>query len=167
MYRFRESEQMDLTNKQSGPIGDIINSDAFEVHGLMFSIKEIIQCAFLCSSTLSLSAIDSEDCNAFMFTINKKDAWIMGSPVVYNIRFNECVLKNNTDPDVIRPFNGRNTYINHNEDTVIMMITKGFVVDNFEVKESYHDFLLNEGEPHVMIDAEDIESLSLRNPTIQ
>ena len=48
-----------------------------------------------------------------------------------------------------------------------MFLSKGYVMDNFAVRESYHDFLFTEGEPHVMITAEDIESLTLKNPYLE
>lgn len=158
----------DTIHKDSGPIDDVITEDGFPIHGLMFNIKDVLQCLFLCSSTMH-EFFNNTLCNCFAITINKKEHWIMATPMTINTEFNECVIRNNagqkTPQEDVQ--NRRNTYTRHGEDNLLIFLSKGYVVDNFTVSESFHDFLLKEGEPHVMITAKDIESLTLKNPYLE
>ncbi len=166
--RVQGSEHMNnLVQKENGPIDDIIFNDGFEIHGLMFSIKEIVQCLFLCSATMH-EFFNNPMCNCFAVTINCNDRWIMATPMTMNTEFNECVMRNNkekTPQSEVEKL--RNTYTKPDEKHILMFLSKGYVMDNFTVRESYHDFLFTEGEPHVMISAEDIESLTLKNPYLE
>lgn len=158
---------MNIIQKENGPIDDVITKDGFEIHGLMFSIKDVVQCLFLSSSTM-YEFFNNPMCNCFAVTINSTDKWIMATPMTMNTEFNECVMRNNkgkTPQSEVEKL--RNTYTKPDEKHVLMFLSKGYVMDNFVVRESYHDFLFTEGEPHVMITAEDIESLTHKNPYLE
>lgn len=158
---------MDITHNENGPIDEVINEDGFEVHGLMFQIKDVIQCLFLCSATM-YEFFNNPMCNCFAITINKDDAWVMATPMTMNTEFNACVMRNNkgkTPQSEVERL--RNTYSRPDDKHILMFLSKGYVLDNFKIQESYHDFLLQEGEPHVRIEAQDIESLTLKNPYLE
>jgi hypothetical protein len=158
---------MNIIHKENGPIDDVITTDAFEVHDLMFSIKDIIQCLFLCSATM-YEFFNNPKCNSFAVTVNSSKRWVMATPMTMNSEYNECVIRNNpgdTPQSDVEKL--RNTYTKPDDEHVLMFLSKGYVLDNFFISESYHDFLFTEGEPHVMITAEDIESLTLKNPNLE
>lgn len=156
-----------LIHKERGAIDDVITQDAFEVHKLMFNTKDIVQCLFLSSATM-YDFFNNPMCNCFAVTINHDEKWVMATPMTMNTEFNECVMRNNkekTPQSEVEKL--RNTYSKPDENHTLMFLSKGYVMDNFTVQDSYHDFLFTEGEPHVMITAEDIESLTLKNPNLE
>lgn len=153
--------------KESGPVQDIITHDAFKIHDLMFNFHDVIQCLFLCSKSM-YDCFHSDKCNIFIVTVSTKDSWVMGMPMYTNQDFNERVYRN-TDEETAQSNvqNRRNTYLTKDDDKYMLFLTKGFILDNFIVKDSYHDFKVSEDKPHVMIYASDIESLSVKNPDLE
>lgn len=152
---------------ESGPVQDIIAQDAFEIHGTMFSVRDIVQCLFLCSKSLH-DLYHSDRCNLFIVTINTHDNWVMGMPMYTNQDFNERVCRN-TDESTAQSNiqNRRNTYLTKDDNKYMLFLTKGYILDNFVVKDSYHDFKVTEDKPHVMIYSSDFESLSVKNPNLE
>jgi|SRR6478609_335460 len=152
---------------ESGPVQDIITQDAFEIHDTMFSVKDVIQCLFLCSKSMH-DLFHSDKCNIFIVTISTENAWVMGMPMYTNQDYNERVCRN-TEGDTAQSNvqNRRNTYLIKDENKYMLFLTKGYILDNFTVKDSYHDFKIAEDKPHVMIHAADIESLTVKNPTLE
>ena len=53
------------------------------------------------------------------------------------------------------------------DDKIIMFVSKGFIMDNFIVKESYHDFKIEPDSSKVMIYASDIESITVSDPELE
>lgn len=153
---------MSVQEKEMGALIDALPKDGFVIHDMMFSVKDVIQCLFLASRTM-YTTFESGEATSYAITINTTDKWIMATPMVTNDKFNKKSNANGTNP----PARELNTYTQYDEDHIIMLMSKGFVVDNFIMKESYHDFLLQEGEYHVMINASDIESLTVKNPTLE
>lgn len=152
---------------ESGPIEDVIAQDAFEIHGTMFSVRDIVQCLFLCSKSL-YELYNSDRCNLFVVTINTKDSWVIGMPSYTNQDYNERVCRNNDETTTQSNVqNRRNTYMTKDDNKYMLFLTKGYVLDNFEVKDSYHDFRVSEDKPHVMIYAADFESLTVKNPILE
>lgn len=146
-----------------GHIDDIIQTDGFTVHDMMFSIKDVVQCLLLASKTMYDFYLNPH-CNCYAITINTTDGWIMSTPMTVNSKFNSSVDRNSPhEKKSRRP----NTYIIHDDDHILILLSKGYIMDNFIMKESYHDFLLKEDEPHVMLYASDIESLTLKNPNME
>lgn len=157
---------MDSSGKKRGKVEDIMYRDCFPIHGLMFNVRDLIQCLFYCSSSM-YHAVQNSKCNGFMITIDTERNWIMAVPVVYCPDYSECIVRNNDDPDVLRPHVNKNTYIEHDENKTILMVTKGYVIDNFKHKESYHDFLVGKNDSTVLIEASDIECLTDKNPYLE
>jgi hypothetical protein len=82
--------------------------------------------------------------------------------------YNERVCRNTEEDTAQRNVeNRRNTYLTKDDNKYMLFLTKGFILDNFIVKDSYHDFKVAEDKPHVMIYASDIESLSVKNPDLE
>lgn len=152
---------------ESGPVQDIITHDAFEIHDTMFSVKDIVQCLFLCSKSMH-DLFYSDKCNIFIVTVSTDNGWVMGMPMYTNQDYNERVCRN-TDEDTAQSNvqNRRNTYLIKDENKYMLFLTKGYILDNFTVKDSYHDFKIAEDKPHVMLHASDIESLTVKNPTLE
>lgn len=150
----------------SGRVEDILESDAFEIHGMMFNVREVIQCLFLCSQTM-YKYFHKNTCNMYVIQISTEGSWIMGTPMCTNEKYIECVLRNdNSQTPQSEVHSKKNTYSTQGDKT-ILFLTKGFVMDNFEVKDSYHDFRMNEKQANVLIYARDIESLSVDNPNLE
>lgn len=145
-----------------GHIDDILLQDGFAVHDTMFSVKDVIQCMFLASKTMYDFYVSSS-CNCFAITLNTRDGWIMSTPMTTNNKFNAALDRNSDSSKIRRP----NTYTMHDEDHILILLSKGFVMDNFIMKESYHDFRLVENEPHIMVYATDFESLTMKNPNLE
>lgn len=153
---------MSVQYKESGSLHEVMHKDGFAIHGMMFSVQEVIQCLFLSSKTM-YDFYTNDECNCYAITINTTDKWMMATPMNVNNKFNtRC--RNHGNLLKSREWN---TYSNFDDDHIIILMSKGFVMDNFVMKESYHDFLLKEGEPHVMINASDIESLTVKNPNLE
>lgn len=153
---------MSVQEKEMGALEDALHKDGFTIHNTMFDVKDIIQCLFLSSRTM-YSTFMSGEATCYAITINTEDKWVMATPMVTNDKFNKKSNANGTFP----PSRVLNTYTQYDENHIIMLVSKGFVLDNFVLKESYHDFLLQEGELHVMINASDIESLTMTNPNLE
>lgn len=154
--------------KEGGPIEHVIDNYAFDVHDLPFTIRDIIQCLFLMSKTMYDFHANNPACNCYAITINIKSEWVMATPMTINHDFNMAVMRNNKNKTPQSEVeNLRNSYTIPDKDHILMFLTKGFIVDNFTVQESYHDFLFTEGEPHVLISSEDIESLTHKNPYLE
>lgn len=153
---------MSVQEKEMGALQDALPKDGFVIHNVMFSVQDIIQCLFLASRTMYETYVSGQ-ATSYAITINTEDKWIMATPMITNDAFNKKSNANGTNP----PARVLNTYTQYDESHIIMLMSKGFVLDNFVMKESYHDFLLQEGELHVMINASDIESLTMKNPTLE
>lgn len=152
---------------ESGPVEDVIAQDAFKIHGTMFSVRDIVQCLFLCSKSLH-DLYHSDKCNLFVVTINTEDAWVIGMPSYANQEYNERVCRNNDElVSQSNVHHRRNTYMTKDDNKYMLFLTKGYILDNFTVKDSYHDFRVSEDKPHVMIYATDFESLTVKNPTLE
>ncbi|WEM33127.1 hypothetical protein EJP02_066 [Escherichia phage EJP2] len=157
---------MNVITTESGDVQDVLTRDAFKIHNMMFNIKEVVQCLFYCSKTMH-DFFHSDMCDMFVCTVNRDESFIMGMPMSVNAEYNECVLRNNPGSSPQRDLHvKKNTYCIKGDDIVIMFLTKGFILDNFTVKESYHDFRVQEDNPTVMIYASDIESLAMDNPGV-
>lgn len=150
----------------TGDIKDIMQSDAFAIHGMMFNVREVIQCLFLCSKTM-YTYFHKPTCNMFIIQISTEGSWIMGNPMCTNEQYIECVMRNDPSSNPQSEVQAKkNTYQQHG-DKIILFCTKGFILDNFEVKDSYHDFRMNEKQTNVLIYATDIESLTVDNPDLE
>lgn len=157
---------MTVQLSSSGTIDEIMDTDAFIVHDSMFNIRDAIQVLFLCSKTM-YDFFNSTECNLFVISIKPSSSCVMGTPMSTNNKFNECVMRNNADIDTPQSevHYKKNTYT-YSDGKYLLFVTKGYILDNFIVKESYHDFRLNERDPYVIIYADDIESLTLKNPNL-
>jgi hypothetical protein len=133
---------------------------------MMFDVKDVVQCLFYCSKTM-YDFFHSDGCNMFVCTINCAESFIMGMPMSLNNEYNECVMRNNPDITPQREVHGKKNTYKIKGDNIIMFLTKGFILDNFRVKDSYHDFRISEDNPSVMLYASDIESLSVKDPGVQ
>lgn len=157
---------MTVVVAENGSVDDVLMNDAFKIHDMMFNVKDIVQCLFYCSKTM-YDFFHSDGCNMFVCTINRSESFIMGMPMCINTEYNECVMRNNTcSTPQSEVHYKRNTYTIKG-DNVFLYLTKGYILDNFQVKESYHDFRVNENNPNVMIYASDIESLTVQDPGVQ
>ena len=154
----------EVIKKEKGPIDDVINEDAFEIHGIMFKNKDIIQCVFLSSKSL-YEYYNSPACNCFAITVNTEENFVVATPMLMNTEYNDCVLRNDKESSPQSEIeNMRNTYTKHKGKYTMMFLTKGYIMDHFTVQDSYHDFLVNEDDSHVVISAKDIESITHKNP---
>lgn len=152
--------------ESTGTIDSIMNADAFEIHECMFNIKDVIQCLFLCSKTM-YNMYNNNGCNLFVLTINRNQSAISGMPMSVNDEYNRCVIRNNdSSTPQLEVQSKKNMYV-VKDDKIILFVTKGYIMDNFFVKESYHDFRLVEDNPTVRITAQDIESLSMKDPDVR
>lgn len=151
--------------KECGPLDEVILRDGFEIHGMMFNIKEVVQCLFYSSKTM-YDFFHSDSCNMFVCTVNRAESFIMGMPMCLNNEYNECVMRNNPDSTPQREVHMKKNTYKIKGDNVILFLTKGYILDNFTVKESYHDFRVSEDNPNVMLYASDIESLTLKDPGV-
>lgn len=151
---------------ESGHIDDVLHEDAFEIHQMMFNIKDAVQCLFYCSKTM-YDFFHLDTCNMFVCTVNRKESFIMGMPMSVNTEYNECVMRNNDGSTPQSEVHLKKNTYKIKGDNVIMFLTKGFILDNFIVKESYHDFKVSEDNSNIIIYASDIESLSVQNPGVQ
>jgi len=150
--------EVKVIKKEQGLAIDIIEENGFKIHGLMFTNRELLQCLFL-SSRSCYESIMSQEINAMMITINRKEKNIICAPMMYNKAFSRKLKKVDEDVKV-------NTYIRDTNNSTVFLLSIGFIIDNFEVRPSYHDFLLSEEQPFVFIEAQDIESLTVKNPLL-
>ncbi|BEH88401.1 hypothetical protein [Klebsiella phage phiKp_21] len=151
---------------ENGDINDILSLNGFKIHDIMFSVRDIIQCLFLCSKTM-YDYYHSDLCNMFVITISTENSFILSFPMNTNEEFIQAVLRNdnvtNAQTEVHRK---KNTYT-IKDDKIIMFVSKGFIMDNFIVKESYHDFKIEPDSSKVMIYASDIESITVSDPELE
>lgn len=160
------SEHMTVEVTESGHVQDVLQKDAFMIHDMMFNMKEVLQVLFYSSKTI-YDFFHSDACNMFVCTVNTKDGFIMGMPMCVNNEYNDCVMRNCTESTPQSEVHNRKNTYKIKDENVIMFLTKGFILDNFMVKESYHDFRVSEDNPNVIIYASDIENLTLENPGVQ
>lgn len=95
------------------------------------------------------------------------DRLLCGMPLSTNEKFIDCVIRND---DGVTPqgevHKKKNTY-SIKDDKVMLCMTKGYILDNFEVKNSYHDFKISEKQTNVVLYASDIESLTVKDPELR
>lgn len=140
--------------------------DAFEIHGLMFSIDEVIQCAFVSSTILYQAVYENPNCNAFLISI-AKEGWISITTVFYSTEFYKRIkMKDENDDRLVSHASNVNKYID-GEDFCTVLLTKGFVIDNFDIQDSYHEFAITEEKETVLIRATDFEKLTDPDPIVQ
>lgn len=151
--------EVDIIDKE-GSIDDIIDQDGFMIHDQMFSYRELLQCLFLCSKTCYDSIVGIY-VNAITITINKKDRKIIAIPVIYNKMYARKYAKHHDDTVVTM-----NAYIKHGSNTISLLLSSGYIIDNFHLREPYYDFLVSDDQSVVVLEAEDIESLSLASPEL-
>ena len=157
---------MEIKTVENGKIEDILNVDAFKVHDIMFNVKDIIQCLFLCSKTMHDHFHDSGT-NVFILTISTENSFIMGMPMCTNQEYIDCVVRNDDGVTPQSEVNKKKNTYTIKDDKIMMCCTKGFILDNFEVKDSYHDFKVSEKQANVVLYASDIESLSVKDPELR
>lgn len=157
---------METKTVENGKIDDILDLDAFKVHDIMFNVKDIIQCLFLCSKTMH-DYFHNPNTNIFILTISTENSFIMGMPMSTNEKYIDSVIRNNEN---ITPqsevHKKKNTYT-IKDDKIMMCCTKGFILDNFKIKDSYHDFRVSEKQTNVVLYATDIESLTVKDPDLE
>lgn len=157
---------MTIGIENTGTIDSIMKTNAFKVHDMMFNVKECIQFVFLCSKSM-YTMFHQDNCNIFVITINPTNSSVSSMPMSLNDTYNECVIRNNTDSTPqSEVHNKKNMYI-LKDGNIILFVTKGYIMDNFLIKDSYHDFKLVEGNPTIRITAQDIESLTMKNPEVR
>lgn len=150
--------EVKVLDKEQGSASDVIDQDGFKVHDIMFSYRDLVQCLILCSTSL-VENISSPYVNAIMVTINRKEKNIICAPMMYNRYFSRKLKKTDNDVKI-------NTYIRENANSTVFLLSTGFLIDNFEIRMGLHDFLVEEDQPFVYIDAADIESLTVPNPLV-
>lgn len=152
--------------ESTGPVQDVLRKDAFKVHDIMFNVRDVVQCLMYCSRTMYVLVSDS-NCNMFSIVIDTEAGSISSLPMVVNDYYNECVIRNNEESTAqLRLEEKKNTY-QLGENKIILFLTKGFIIDNFVLKESYHDFKPTEDSATVILHSTDIESLTVANPGVQ
>lgn len=151
---------------ECGHVDDVLQRDGFEIHEMMFNVGDIVQCLFYCSKTM-YDFFHSDSCNMFAVTVNTKEAFVMGMPMSVNNDYNVCVMRNNPESTPQSEVHYKKNTYKIKGDNIILFLTKGYILDNFKVKESYHDFRTSEDNPNVMIYSTDIESLTVPNPGVE
>lgn len=157
---------MEIKTVENGKIDDILELDAFKVHDIMFNVGDIIQCLFLCSKSM-YEHFHCARTNIFILTISTEHSFIMGLPMNTNEEYIDCVVRN--DPSVTpqgEVHKKKNTYT-IKDNKIMMCVTKGFLLDNFTIKDSYHDFKVSEKQANVVLYASDIESLTVKDPNLE
>lgn len=156
---------MKKTPAMLSDIDNALNRNGFEIHDIMFNIKDLIQSALYCNNSLYHALTEHSTCNGLMVSVSY-DRWMSISPISYSKKFTECLSRNSTDPTTMENAKNRNAYIEHDENTIVLLLTKGFILDNFEIQESYHDFLMDENKNHIVMEPSDFESLTDKNPKL-
>lgn len=150
--------EVKIKEKEQGAAIDVMEHEGFEVHDLMFSNRQLIQCLMLCSSSC-VESIFNPFVNALMITIDRKEKHIICAPMAFNKEFSRKLKKSDGDVKV-------NTYIQENPDKTLLLLSTGFIMDNFELIQGMHDFLIDEDQPFVYLEAADIESLTVKDPLV-
>lgn len=157
---------MDIKTVENGKVEDILTRDAFKIHDTMFNVHDVIQCLFLCSKTM-YEYFHKDNCNIFVITVNTKSNFVMGMPMATNEQYINCVLRNDdSDTPQSEVHKKKNTYT-IKDDNIMICFTKGFIMDNFEVKDSYHDFKVSEKQNNVILYATDVESLTVKDAELR
>lgn len=145
-------------------VHDELNKDAFEIHGVMFSNKDIIQSACYCSNYIFDAIYDHDFSSGFMINISTS-GWVSLAPITYNKKYSECLVRNSTDDKTILSSINKNAYINHSDTITVFLLTKGFFIDYFEIQPSEDDFI-DEQSSTVVITSEDFERMTSKDPTL-
>lgn len=151
----------------SGPAVKAINEDGFKVHGLTFTNKELIQTALYLSDSLSTAILEQPEVNSAMFTISTS-GYILCTLCGYNSEFTKIVDRNGNTESMIQHCNGFpdvNSFIRSDETKITFVLSKGYIIDNFELKDGFFDFSFD-GTESVLIEAHDIENITVKNPTL-
>lgn len=151
---------------ENGDINDILSLNGFKIHDIMFSVKDIMQCLFLCSKTM-YEYYHSDLCNMFVITISTENSFVLSMPMNINTEFVDAVLRNDSTETPQSEVNRKKNTYTIKDDKIIMFVSKGFIMDNFKVKESYHDFRIEQDSPKVIIYASDIESITVSDPELE
>lgn len=150
--------EVKVVEKKQGAANDVMNEPGFEIHDLMFTNHDLIQCLMLCSSSC-VESIFNPFVNALMITIDRKEKHIICAPMTFNKTYSRKLKKDDGDVKV-------NTYIQENDNKTLLLLSTGFIMDNFELVQGVHDFLIDEDQPFVYLEASDIESLTVKDPLI-
>lgn len=159
----------DIAIHDSGPAAKAINGDGFKIHGLMFTNKELIQIALYLSDTLSADIMQYSEINSAMFTIST-DGYILCTPCEYNSAFVRIVDRNGKSTEMVSGSTGFpdiNSFIRSDESKITFVLTKGYMIDNFEMNTGYFDFSYNGDASNILIESHDIENLAVKNPKMQ
>ncbi len=150
--------EVKVMEKEQGSAIDVMDDQGFEIHDLMFTNHQLIQCLILCSSSC-VESIFNPCVNALMITVDRKEKHIICAPMTFNKQFSRKLKKSNGDVKI-------NTYIRENSDKTLFLLSTGFIMDNFDLIQGYHDFLIDEDQPFIYIEAADIESLTVKDPLV-
>lgn len=159
----------DTAIHDSGPAAKAINEDGFIVHGMTFTNKELIQIALYLSDTLSTDILEHEDINAVMFTLSTHGGYILCTPCEYNSEFTRIVDRNGNTANMVQYCSGFpdvNSFIRSDDSKITFVLSKGYLIDNFELRPGFFDFSMDGEVSSILIEAHDIESVSVKNPTI-
>lgn len=150
--------EVKVLEKEQGSAMDVMDADGFKIHDQMFTYHDLIQCMILCSSSC-VESIASPFINALMITVNTKERTIICAPMMFNKSFSRKLRKTDNDVKI-------NTYLKETRNSTIFLLSTGFLIDNFDIHQGVHDFLMDEDQPFVYIEAADIESLTVKNPLV-
>lgn len=150
--------EVKVMEREQGSAIDVMDDKGFEIHDLMFTNHELIQCLILCSSSC-VENIFNPYVNALMITIDRKEKHIICAPMMYNRSFSRKLKKFDLDVKI-------NTYIKESANKTLFLLSTGFLLDNFEINQGVHDFLIDEEQSFVYIEASDIESLTVKDPLV-
>lgn len=144
-------------------VDNIMDTDAFEIHGMMFSIREVLQCVFLTNSSL-YNQYKTDNSIIYIVNLKKELNTIMIATCVsakLHLMKNSK-LNTKTIQDEI------NTYMDKDGDgDYIMFLSKGYVTDNFLIQDSLYDFVSEENDSFIIMNADDIEELTNPNPVLK
>lgn len=144
-------------------VDNVMDTDAFEIHGMMFSIREVLQCVFLTNSSL-YNQYKTDNSIIYIVNLKKELNTIMIATCIsakLHLTKNKR-LHTKTIQDEI------NTYMDKDGDgDYIMFLSKGYVTDNFLIQDSLYDFVSEENDSFIVMNAGDIEELTNPNPILK
>ena len=147
------------------PISEILEDDAFYVHDMMFSIGDIIQCTFLMNYSL-YEHHHSDGCDGYIININTGANSVMATPFFMSNALNNRRKKNDpTNPSLAKVYGSLNMCTIKNGNYMVYA-SKGFITDNFRVRDCESDFGIDGSTPFVAFTSTDIENLTSADPTL-
>lgn len=157
----------------TGSIESILEMNIFQVHGLWFTIRDAIQSMLYLSDTMAEYCVDVPTCNAYAITFVPEDGIMVGVPVAYNREF-YCTVTSKGALHTERmkeldKFPSTNEYQYTDDGSITIVMTRGFVIDNFNIPEEggLHDFSTDEMSTSIILKVQDLESLSDINPNME